>query len=440
MPTAGIHHVLVSHTNYLEERVLIPMQTASDLHDCRRAHHILRLSTGDAAFYSLPKPQHAGGRRLLRCALIVALACGLASFRAFAQQAEVAATGESGLPNAPALGESTSGLADGDTGKKGTAAIAGTVLDPNGSEVQGAHVELATQAGTELRKTETGSNGEFTFAGLAPGTFRVIVTGPGMGKYESPEITLHAGDFRIVSQIVLPVAAATSAVTVIGDKEELSEEQVHIAVQQRVLGVFPNFYSSYDWNAPAMEPKQKFQLALRSMIDPMAFAGAAGVAGAEQYFGVFKGYGTGMEGFSKRYAAAYANDFSGRMFSSAIFPSIFHQDPRYFYRGSGSIRTRALYAISAAVIARGDNGHWQPNYSEIFGNFAAGALSNLYYPASSRGVMLTVGNGLIETAGRAGTNLVREFFLKGLTSKVPSYNNGKPEPVPTVPAIPNTKF
>lgn len=54
--------------------------------------------------------------------------------------------------------------------------------------------------------------------------------------------------------------------------------------------------------------------------------------------------------------------------------------------------------------------------------------------------MLTIGNGLIETAGRAGTNLVREFFLKGLTSKVPSYNNGKPEPVPTVPTLPNSKF
>ena len=114
------------------------------------------------------------------------------------------------------------------------------------------------------------------------------------------------------------------------------------------------------------------------------------------------------------------------MFSSAVFPSIFHQDPRYFYRGSGSIRTRALYAISAAVIARGDNGHWQPNYSEICGNFAAGALSNLYYPSDSRGAMLTIGNALIETAGRAGTNLVREFILRGITSKVPTYDNGKP--------------
>lgn len=413
--------------------MLVPMQTASHLRNSRTALNNPRLRRPNAA--TPPSWQ-----RFLRCTMILAFALGFGSFRVFAQKASVAPADNGGLPNAPALGDSTSGPADGDAKNKATAAIAGTVLDPNGSEVEGAHVELATQSGTELRETETGSNGEFTFAGLAPGTFRVTVTGPGMGKYVSPEITLHAEDFRIVSQIVLPVAATTSAVTVIGDKQELSEEQMHIAVQQRVLGVFPNFYSTYDWNAPPMEAKQKFQLALRSMIDPMAFAGAAGVAGAEQYFGVFSAYGGGIQGYSKRYAAAYANDFSGRMFSSAIFPSIFHQDPRYFYRGSGSIRTRAFYALAAAVIARGDNGHWQPNYSEILGNFAAGAVSNLYYPASSRGVMLTIGNGLIETAGRAGTNLVREFFLKGLTSKVPSYNNGKPEPVPTVPTLPNSKF
>lgn len=247
-----------------------------------------------------------------------------------------------------------------------------------------------------------------------------------MGTFVLPDIKLHAGDFRIVSQIVLPIAAASTEVRVFADRDQLAEEQVHIAVQQRVLGVFPNFYSSYDWNAPPMGPKQKFQLALRAMIDPMAFAGAAGVAGAEQYYDIFPGYGGGIEGYAKRYGAAYANDFSGRMFSSAIFPSIFHQDPRYFYKGSGSIRSRALYAMSAAFIARGDNGRWQPNYSEILGNFAAGALSNLYYPSASRGMSLTIGNGLIETAGRAGTNLVREFLLKRLTSKVPDYANGKP--------------
>jgi len=247
-----------------------------------------------------------------------------------------------------------------------------------------------------------------------------------MGTVIAPEIKLHAGDFRMVPQITLSVAAAASEVRVVGDRDELAEEQVQIAVQQRVMSIFPNFYSSYDWNAPPMGAKQKFQLAFRAVTDPMTFLGAAGVAGAEQFYNVFPAYGGGIQGYSKRYGAAYANDLSGRMFSSAIFPSLFHQDPRYFYRGSGTTRSRALYAISAAVIARGDNGRWQPNYSEILGNFAAGGLSNVYYPSASRGVSLTITNALIETAGKAGTNLVREFLLRGLTSKVPNYANGKP--------------
>ena len=82
--------------------------------------------------------------------------------------------------------------------------------------------------------------------------------------------------------------------------------------------------------------------------------------------------------------------------------------------------------MRSAFVCRGDNGRWQPNYSRVLGNFAAGGISNLYYPAASRGVSLTLVNGLVETAGNAGTNLIREFLLRGLTSKVPNYANGKP--------------
>jgi hypothetical protein len=361
------------------------------------------------------------------CTLLIgAVAACCAPLSATAQQEPVAVASDSALPDAPGVEVSSAAPPDGEVPQTGTATISGTVLDTNGSEVQGAQVKLTRSTGIDMRVSQTGNDGEYKFAGLASGTYRVTVSGPGMGTVISPEIKLQANEFRVAPQIVLAVAAASTDVTVLGDKEEIAEEQVHIAVQQRVLKVFPNFYSAYDWNAPPMGSKQKFKLAFRAVTDPMAFAGAAGVAGAEQYYNIFPSYGGGIQGYAKRYGAAYANDFSGRMFSSAVFPSIFHQDPRYFYRGSGSIRTRALYAISAAVIARGDNGHWQPNYSEICGNFAAGALSNLYYPSDSRGATLTIGNALIETAGRAGTNLVREFILRGITSKVPTYDNGKP--------------
>ncbi len=368
--------------------------------------------------------------RLFRLALIVAAGwaplCALAQQTPVPPQAPVKVASDRELPDAPGLAASSDGSGYQSAARNAAATIAGTVLDSNGAEIQDARVVLSNRAGAQVRILQTSGNGEFVFAGLPSGTFRLTVTGQGMGTYVSPEIKVNAGDFRIVTQVMLPVAAATSEVTVVGDREELAEQQVQIAVQQRVMGVFPNFYSTYEWNAPPLGPKQKFQLAFRAVTDPVDLLGAGIIAGYEQGHNLFPGYGQGVQGYAKRFGAAYANDVSGRMLGSALFPTLFHQDPRYFYRGSGSVRSRALYAIAAAFIAKGDNGHWQPNYSHVLGNFAAGGLSNLYYPSGSRGWSLCVANGLIETAGNAGTNLLREFFLRGLTSKVPSYANGKP--------------
>jgi hypothetical protein len=67
-----------------------------------------------------------------------------------------------------------------------------------------------------------------------------------------------------------------------------------------------------------------------------------------------------------------------------LLPSLLKQDPRYFYKGTGSTRSRLLYALTSPVICKGGNGHWQANYSNILGNFAAGGIANLYYPSSDR--------------------------------------------------------
>jgi hypothetical protein len=147
-----------------------------------------------------------------------------------------------------------------------------------------------------------------------------------------------------------------------------------------------------------MQPKQKFRLAFRSMTDPMAFAGAAGLAGAEQYYNIFPGYGKGIPGYFKRFGAAYTNDFSARMLSSGVFATMFHQDPRYFYKGTGSVSSRTMYAISSAFITRNDDGQRKPNYSHVLGVFAAAGLSNLYYPSENRGITLTLVNGAVENA------------------------------------------
>jgi len=335
-----------------------------------------------------------------------------------AQQSLKVEAHENALPDAPVPvpvqdGSQTSLI---DARQSSTGNISGTVFDSNGHVVPGAQVALLNSTGSVVQSRISGSNGQFQFADLTQGSYRLKVSGPDMTVFTSEQIALRAGEFRIAPSITLAVSGGETSVVVSGDKEELSREQVHIAVQQRVAGVIPNFYSAYDWNAPPMMAKQKVQLSVRGLIDPVSFLAVAGIAGAEQNRGIFPAYGSGIEGYGKRYGAAMANRVSGALLGRAVYPAIFHQDPRYFYKGKGSIKARALYAISAAVMTRSDSGHWEPNYSQVLGNFSAAALSNLYYPEADRGGSLVLLNGLSETGGNAVSNLIREFLLKPLTS------------------------
>ncbi len=314
---------------------------------------------------------------------------------------------------------------NGSSSGSSSGSINGTVEDSNEDVIEGARIVLTASDGKTYAQT-SGGEGQFSFSGLSAGTYSIVVTGKGWGTYSLSNVQIADGESRILSHVILPATSGVTSVRVDGSAKELSIEQEHVAVQQRVFAVFPNFYSSFDWNAPPMQSRQKFALAFRSMIDPMTFVGAGVIAGAEQARDTFPGYGQGLAGYGRRYGAAYANSFTGRMLGGAVFPALFHQDPRYFYMGSGSVFRRALYAISTALITKGDNGRWQPNYSHVLGNFTAGAISNLYYPASSRGLSLTLINGALETAGDAGTDFVREFFLRGITSHVPGSSNGKP--------------
>ena len=314
-----------------------------------------------------------------------------------------------------------------DSQQSSTASLSGTVIDRNGAALEGAQVALTGPPGSPVRTVQCGSNGQFEFTGLMPDIYKLTVIAPGMSTFTSPEIALHAGEFRILPPVSLSVSPVTTTVIVnAGKSEQLSEEQLHIAVQQRIAGIIPNFYSSYDWNAPPMLAKHKFQLSIRSIIDPVSFLTVAGHAGAQQYRNVFPEYGSGIEGYGKRYGAAFANHVSATLLGRAVYPSIFHQDPRYFYKGKGTIGSRGLYAISTAVIARGDDGRWKPNYSRVLGHFSAAAISNLYYPPSDRGASLVVFNGLAGIGENAASNLVREFVLKRFTSHVPKGANGQP--------------
>lgn len=295
--------------------------------------------------------------------------------------------------------------------------IAGTVLDTNGDVIQGARVRLlAADAPETLHEVKSGATGQFEFADLDPGTYIVKVSGDGLTTFVSKPITLRADQPVIVPKVVLSVAAATTSITVL-DKEQASIEQVKIAEQQRVLKVFPNFYSSYDWNAPSMLAKQKYRLAARTLLDPVSFLTTAGIAGAEQYKNVFPSFGGGIEGYGKRYGAAYASHASAELLTRAVFPSVFHTDPRYFILGRGTTQARAMHAIASTWVTRGDNGTHRINFPQILGGLSAAALSNAYFPAQERGLNLVLINGLGDLGGNMVDNLIREFLLSRVTTR-----------------------
>ena len=202
--------------------------------------------------------------------------------------------------------------------------------------------------------------------------------------------------------------------TVYASQAELAVHQVKLEEKQRVLGFVPNFYVSYDHNAVAMPTKLKYRLALKAATDPVTFLGVAFVAGLDQG-GATPDFDEGAEGYGQRVGALFANGFTDIMIGVAILPSLLHQDPRYFYQGTGTKRSRLLHAISAPFICKGDNGRWQPNISSVGGDLASGAISNLYYPESNRGAGLVFVNAGITTGGRMINGVVQEFLLKRFT-------------------------
>jgi hypothetical protein len=309
--------------------------------------------------------------------------------------------------------------------------VHGVVVDPDGSVYEGAHVALATagSAGSgsaAMRTATTDSTGRFDFSDVPPGAFRLTVTSNGFAT-QTLAGTLSAGQSFEARAIVLRVNATTSEVDVTATREEIAQEELKQEETQRVLGVIPNFYVTYVPDAPPLRRRQKYQLAWKSSIDPVTLLAVGVFAGVEQATNSFSGYGQGAQGYAKRYGAGFADSFIGTMIGGAILPAWWKQDPRYFYKATGTTRSRALYAIANAVICKGDNGHWQANYSAIIGGLAAGGISNLYYPASSRdGVQLTFENALIGTGESAVQNLFQEFIVRKLTPKIPNYSAAKP--------------
>jgi Carboxypeptidase regulatory-like domain len=305
--------------------------------------------------------------------------------------------------------------------------VSGTVVDQMGAPVAGAHVGLTHGQPSPHQDAVTDNDGDFLIPNVAPGPFVLTIEAPGLST-QSVKGTLEAGQMYEVPQITLTVASNVTRVKVTLPTEEIAEAQMKAEERQRVLGVVPNFYVTYIPNAAPLNPRQKFHLAWRSLIDPFTFGVTAGIAGIQQADDQFNGYGQGAEGYFKRYGAAFADQTTGTFIAGAILPSVLKQDPRYFFKGTGTVRSRIGYAIANAVICKGDNGRWQPNYSNVLGNLAAGGLSNLYYPKGDRsGIGLTFANMLVELGGDAATNLLEEFVVPKVTH-IPKQNPPKSVP------------
>jgi hypothetical protein len=296
--------------------------------------------------------------------------------------------------------------------------ILGTVTDANGDTVAFAKVVLQGSHPNDQRTAITNQNGFFDFRDVQPGlSYHVTVNVAGFAGWTSPRVTVFPNESKILTGIRLRVAAAHTTVNVTpGSQVQIATEQVKQAEKQRILGIVPNFYVAYGPNVVPLTPKLKFRLALRTATDPVTFFGVAFVAGAQQA-GDYPAYGQGAQGFAKRFAADYTSGFTDIMIGGAILPSLLHQDPRYFFQGTGTIKSRLLHAISSPLVCKGDNGKWQPNYSSIGGDLASASISNAYYPESDRGVGRTFNSFAVNTGARVAAALAQEFILHKITRK-----------------------
>lgn len=304
--------------------------------------------------------------------------------------------------------------------------IHGKVVDQSGTAITGASAKLTSEGSSLSQQAQTDEEGQFYFFNVPPGPFQIKITSEGLTT-QTFSGTLKAEETYVVPQIALAIPTQVTEVHVGLPPEQLAEAQIAVEEKQRVFGVIPNFFVSYEPNAAPLTPKLKFKLALKSSIDPMTFVAVGALAGVNQAANRWEGYGQGAQGYAKRFGATYADVFTGTYLGGAVLPTLLKQDPRYFYKGTGSTKSRFFYALGSAFFCKGDNGQWQPNYSNIGGNLAAGAIATLYYPPQDRhGASLVFSIGLARLGETAFVNVLQEFVLPKFTSNQPRRVQNQP--------------
>jgi len=305
--------------------------------------------------------------------------------------------------------------------------IVGTVLDQAGAASVGAVIRLTSKVKSFSREAVSGDNGQFSFSNVPPGYFTLSVNSAGFGN-QAFSGELAPGETYLVPAIVLSVATVVTTVDVKEplDPVELATEQVKEQEQQRVLRFIPNFYVTYRDDAAPLSTKLKFQLAWKSSTDPVTFFGTAFLAGLQQAGDQHSEFGQGAQGYGKRFGAAYTSVITSTFLSGAVFPSLLKQDPRYFYKGAGSTRSRIWRAVGNSVMCKGDNGRWQINYSNIAGAFGGAAVSSTYYPTKNQAATI-LSNGFIRLGESSLAGIFQEFVARKLTKQSKRQPHGHPD-------------
>ena len=180
---------------------------------------------------------------------------------------------------------------------------------------------------------------------------------------------------------------------------------------KRIFGVLPNYRTVED-SLPfsPITPKQKFTIAAKDSFDYPVYLISGSFAALYQLDDQNPSYGQGLKGYGKRFGAAYGDQAIGNLMAEGLFPTLFHEDPRYFRRGTGGKWSRARYALTRVIVSRTDKGNWGFNYAEWLGNGAAAAISNLYYPSDTRNLPDNLEKWSVQVATDAFSNVLKEFW------------------------------
>jgi hypothetical protein len=179
---------------------------------------------------------------------------------------------------------------------------------------------------------------------------------------------------------------------------------------KRVFGVLPN-YRTIDGTLPfaPISTRRKFIIASKDTFDWPSYILAGAFAGISQLGNSNPSFGQGLKGYGKRYAASVADQDMGNFMTEAIIPSLFHQDPRYFRKVTGSTKGRLAYAATRVLVGRTDSGRWTFNASEILGNGIVASIGNAYYH-DERGLTSTLQRMGTQIGTDAISQVLKEFW------------------------------